>query len=405
MKTIKVLLFLISLFCFNFSQAQWTNLNAPSSNYETYQAVAVSVDGKNISSYMSDLSGKAYVVTSHDYGNTWQSYEQAKVGYTIPTAPVASVTTFWDGDVLFYVSADGAFRKSTDFGATTSILSSTARSLSFPILRLPNGKWYVADAGYNWVSTDKGVSWAQTSAGVYGIAYVTANNGSIVALQNNTVIIYSLDGLTWNKSTVPAGIDGGGNTPRLSKAADGTILAYFYSTPTSFILKSTDNGLTFQLVNATIPANTNIMYYFENDIIAADIVGTTYKSTDGGLTFTKINTTKLMNSFSGMITNGLNIYLYGMSGIYRYGTLKTGFEELFADSKLVIYPNPCKDKLTVRSGTELEKYSIYDMDGKKVQEAKPTSNLIDVNSFEKGIYFIVAYDKKGAQSKIRFVKN
>jgi len=388
------------------ANAQWTALNVPKSNYETYQSLAVSDDGKNLISYMSDISGKAYLVSSHDYGATWQTYEQLKVGYSFPTAPVASVTTFWDGDVLYYVSADMAFRKSTDFGATTSILSSTARSLSFPVLRLPSGNWYVGDAGYNWLSTDKGVSWTQTTGGIYGIAYVTANNGNMVALQNNTVIGYSSDGLTWNKSTVPAGIMGGGNTPRLSKATDGTILAYFYSTPTSFILKSTDNGLTFQLVNATIPANTNIMYFYGNDIIAADILGTTYKSVDGGLTFTKINATKLLNSISGMITNGSSIYLFGMSGIYRYGGgVTTGVAISQSPNKLNVFPNPCRDVVTLQSDMAVSSYTITNLQGQLIaQNTLPLTNQIDVHAVSKGIYLFTTIATNGQKSTVRLVK-
>ena len=385
--------------------AQWTSLNVPKSNYETYQSLAVSDDGKNLFSYMSDMSGKAFLVSSHDYGTTWQTYEQQKVNYSIPTAPVASVTTFWDGDVLYYVSADMAFRKSTDFGATTSILSSTARSLSFSVLRLPNGNWYVADAGYNWLSTDKGVSWTQTTGGIYGIAYVTANNGNIVALQNNTVIGYSSDGLTWNKSTVPAGIMGGGNTPRLSKAADGTILAYFYSTPTSFILKSTDNGLTFQLVNATIPANTNIMYYYKNDIIAVEILGTTYKSTDGGLTFSVLNSTKLLNTVSSMISYGNNIYFYGMSGIYRYGAVKTETADLQSINKLEVFPNPCYDVITLQSDYPISSYIITNMEGQLISKSTHyLTNRIDVSYLLKGIYLLTTVTSNGQKSTLRLVK-
>lgn len=82
--------------------------------------------------------------------------KSTKVNYSDLIAPAESVTTFWEGDVLYYVSADMAFRKSTDFGTTTktttNILNSTARSLSFPILRLQSSNWYLADAGYNWIS-------------------------------------------------------------------------------------------------------------------------------------------------------------------------------------------------------------------------------------------------------------
>jgi photosystem II stability/assembly factor-like uncharacterized protein len=404
MKTFKIFLFAISLLSFNFIQAQWTDLNAPSSNYETYQSLAVSDDGKNLFSYMSDLSGNPFLVSSHDYGSTWQKYPQPKVNYNVPTAPVAAVTTFWEGDVLYYVSADMAFRKSTDFGATTIKLNSTARSLSFPILRMPNGNWYVGDAGYNWVSTDKGANWTQSTGGIYGIAYITTNNGNIVALQNNTVIGYSSDGLTWNKSGMPAGIMGGGNTPRLSKAADGTILAYFYSTPTSFILKSTDNGVSFQLVNATIPANTNIMYFYGNDMIAVDILGNTYKSSDNGLNFSKINSLKLLTTVSGMITNRKNIYLYGMSTIYRYGNSPTGIHDMQPQSNLIITQNPCKDKLQFVSNDNLKDFTIYDLAGEIVLKNRISGEYIDVSCLHSGVFLISVTDNLGQYKIAKFMK-
>jgi hypothetical protein len=203
---------------------------------------------------------------------------------------------------------------------------------------------------------------------------------------------------------MPAGIMGGGNTPRLSKAADGTILAYFYSTPTSFILKSTDNGVSFQLVNATIPANTNIMYYYDNDIIAADILGSTYKSVDGGLTFSKLNTSSLLTTVSGMITNRKNIYFYGMSTIYRYGNSPTGIQELQPQSNLIFTPNPCKDKLQFVSIDNLKDFTIYDLAGEIVLKNRISGEYIDVSCLYSGVFLISVTDKLGQYKIAKFMK-
>lgn len=121
---------LLSLMLLMVSQtnAQWTAMNVPKSNYETYQFLAVSDEGKNLFSYMSDMSGKAYFVSSHDYGATWQTYEQLNVNYKIPTAPITNESIFWEGDVLYYDSSDGAFKKSIDFGHTFTVQNTESRS-------------------------------------------------------------------------------------------------------------------------------------------------------------------------------------------------------------------------------------------------------------------------------------
>jgi hypothetical protein len=203
---------------------------------------------------------------------------------------------------------------------------------------------------------------------------------------------------------MPAGIMGGGNTPRLSKAADGTILAYFYSTPTSFILKSTDNGVSFQLVNATIPANTNIMYFYGNDMIAVDILGNTYKSSDNGLNFSKINSLKLLTTVSGMITNRKNIYLYGMSTIYRYGNSPTGIHDMQPQSNLIITQNPCKDKLQFVSNDNLKDFTIYDLAGEIVLKNRISGEYIDVSCLHSGVFLISVTDNLGQYKIAKFMK-
>lgn len=371
------------------TNAQWTSLNVPKSNYETYQFLAISGDGKNLFSYMSDMSAKAYFVMSHDYGDTWQKYEQPKVGYSIPTAPISAETIFWEGDVLYYVSSDGAFKKSTDFGQTFTVQNTSARSLELPIQRDIDGKWYVANSGYNWVSTDKGVNWTQTTGGIYGTAYVTAANGNIISTQNNGTIGYSTNGINWQSPTVPSGLPSGSGSS-LSKASDNTLLWFKFASP-SKLLKSIDNGVSWQLVNATLPTNTKRMFYFGNDIIAYEILGTTYKSTDGGLTFAKLNTTKLLNSISGLITNGMSIYLFGMSDIYKYGTAETGLSAMQPNKKYAIYPNPNNGNFTIETNESSTNsiVEIYNLMGERVFNQPINNSKTAINSgLKQGIYFV-----------------
>lgn len=386
--------------CVNQSNAQWNSLNVPGSNYETYGVVAVSDDGKNLFSFESDITGNGYFVTSHDFGNTWQKYLQAKVNYNIPTAPVDNSMIFWNGDVLYYISADGTLKKSVDYGATVTTVNSQPPSYR-PILRSPDGKWYQPGSGYWHVSTDKGLSWTKISGGIDGIAYTTAKNGNIVGLISNGGIGYSPDnGVTWTASSLPAGTIW--QYTSITKATDGTLLAFYYSSP-SILLKSTDNGVTWQKVNATIPANIKVICYYGNDVIAYSILGTTYKSTDGGLNFVALDPKQIMMSISSMISNGKNIYLHGMTGIYIYGNTPTGIESL-SEYKLSVFPNPCTNIIHLESSKTVDSYLLTDISGRIVTQGIVTDSKIDVSQINSGIYILSATTNDGNKSTVKIIK-
>jgi hypothetical protein len=400
MKKNYLFVLIITLCSASSANAQWNSMNAPASNYETYQTLAVSDDGKNLFSFESDMSGNGYFVTSHDYGNSWQKYKQEKVNFNIPTAPIENSTTFWDGDVLYYTSADGTFKKSIDFGASISTVNSRPPSYR-PILRSPNGKWYQPGSGIWHVSADNGASWKDQPDGIDAIAYITAKNGNIVGLISNGGIGYSTDnGVSWKGSILPA--DAKWQYTSITKATDGTLLAFYYSSP-SILLKSTDNGISWLKVNAVIPANTKVICYSGNEVIAYSISGTTYKSIDSGLTFAPINSKQIMNSITSMLSNGKNIYLHGMTGIYIYGNTSTGIVS-FSEDKLAIFPNPCQNSIHIKSDESYTSYLITDLAGKAVKQGAITDSNIDTNSIIPGIYILNITQKQGKNSSVKIIK-
>jgi hypothetical protein len=397
----KYLFILTGLMLFaNQSKAQWNSLKAPSNNYETYATLAVSDDGKNLISFMSDINGKAYFVGSHDFGSTWQTYLQTTTNFITHSAPINGETAFWEDDVLYYTDFDGVFKKSTDFGATFSTQNKQLPSYR-PVLRTTDGKWYQPGSGYWHVSTDKGISWNTLSGGIDGIAYITAKNGNIVGLISNGGIGYSEDnGSTWKASTLPAGTTW--QYTSITKATDGTLLAFYYSSP-SILLKSTDNGVTWQKVNATIPASTKVISYYGNDVIAYSITGATYKSTDGGLSFVALDPKQIMMSISSMLSNGKNVYLHGMTGIYIYGNTPTGTKSLSED-KLSVFPNPCKNIIHLESSKTVDSYLLTDITGKIVDQGIVSDSKIDVSEINSGIYILSATTKDGKISSVKIVK-
>jgi len=66
------------------------------------------------------------------------------------------------------------------------------------------------------------------------------------------------------------------------------------------------------------------------------------------------------------------------------------------NDSLVVYPNPAREYFAIRTteGILLDKVILYNISGKKILERnikEPSENLIDMQGFENGIYFLVCY--------------
>jgi len=78
--------------------------------------------------------------------------------------------------------------------------------------------------------------------------------------------------------------------------------------------------------------------------------------------------------------------------------LNSDFEDQKISSKLIAYPNPCKEKFSVSlpPETELATMTIYSVDGKLMYQQKGIKNdeLIDISALPKGAYLIHVLDNK-----------
>ena len=83
-------------------------------------------------------------------------------------------------------------------------------------------------------------------------------------------------------------------------------------------------------------------------------------------------------------------------------TLTTEDNEL---ANLVIYPNPVKDVLTIETPVSITNRvaTVFDSNGKRVLNAKLTSNNFDVSSLSSGIYFL-RLEANGKAIKRKFIK-
>ncbi len=218
--------------------------------------------------------------------------------------------------------------------------------------------------------------------------YCVANNGNLVATYNSGVAYSTNGGNTWVAATFsPTGswID---SKNSISKASDGTLL-YLCSTDTK-IYKSIDNGVTWQQITATLPVNPIKMLYSGTDIITLSTNASTHKSTNGGASFTQMTpiTGGILNSGNGMANSSTDIFISGMSAIYKYAST-AGIAENTNQNNIILFPNPSTGIFTCVSSLTISEIKIYNELGEIILNNKidsPTTT-INLTGNPKGLYF------------------
>lgn len=77
-----------------------------------------------------------------------------------------------------------------------------------------------------------------------------------------------------------------------------------------------------------------------------------------------------------------------------------GTNDIVANDKVVVYPNPVKDFINIKSSEKIESIGIYNLVGQKLQSEQLKNNLLDVSYLAKGVYVL----KIQTQSALKTVK-
>jgi len=73
-------------------------------------------------------------------------------------------------------------------------------------------------------------------------------------------------------------------------------------------------------------------------------------------------------------------------------------------SKFLIYPNPVRDILNIKTDNPVSSYRIYSLDGRKlIEENKLNNSKIDVSNLTKGNY-LIKFQTKGKEQTTKFIK-
>ena len=70
-----------------------------------------------------------------------------------------------------------------------------------------------------------------------------------------------------------------------------------------------------------------------------------------------------------------------------------------------MFPNPVKDKLTVKSAVDINKIEVYSILGEKVLSNNLSNNTLNMESLSKGIYLLKLYQDNQVIGVKKVVKN
>lgn len=103
------------------------------------------------------------------------------------------------------------------------------------------------------------------------------------------------------------------------------------------------------------------------------------------------------------IVNGSDIDFQPTLNI-KYGTRTlTTNNDFSTKSRIEIYPNPATSNLTIISDLEINKISVFAMNGQKVMETSENLNEINIDHLNSGMYLIEIQSETGIE-KLKFIK-
>jgi len=131
----------------------------------------------------------------------------------------------------------------------------------------------------------------------------------------------------------------------------------------------------------------------------AIVTGTSYSDntipSGGDITYV-VKAVELKTTASGS-------YFNQSLGVRDNAIFTVGLSDLEA-SQIKIYPNPSHDKITVK-GVNLKSYTIYDLQGKSVQNGTLYNPTIDIQNLKNGTYYIETIDVNGDVNRSKVIRN
>jgi len=270
---------------------------------------------------------------------------------------------------------------------------------------------------------------ASGSSGIDLVCSYNKGNRLFLGGGSNNVIKYVDNGNFANIQTGTIASQGSGSdVVRFFEA--GANLFAVVDAGTNKLFKSTDNGVTWTIVNTTYNSspltssfiigtpNGNI-FFLETSTGTSDNV---FLSTDGGATAVKIpnglptNGIHIGPTIGKILTNGNKVWYQvcaantvdfvrtdtSIAGLYVFNSSSNGIDQLVKDDMFSVYPNPTANSILIKSHLSILTYQITNTLGQLIKSDKFTNEPIDISNLKNGIYFITitTSDRKIVSKKI-----
>ena len=169
-----------------------------------------------------------------------------------------------------------------------------------------------------------------------------------------------------------------------------------------FVTADGTSGVT-NSTNISLVFNQAVTGLTANDIVVTDGTGSVVK---GALTGSGTNWTLALTSITSEGNISLTINDFGTFHVTNNPQTVAVYKEnasvieTVESNKIMIYPNPVKNKLSIKADLEIKKVEICDLTGHNVKLLNATTlqngmQTIDVSSLRNGIYLVKVYANNG----------
>ncbi len=109
--------------------------------------------------------------------------------------------------------------------------------------------------------------------------------------------------------------------------------------------------------------------------------------------------TSVLSAGTYEVTKGDVANLYYMSIAYASGSARTNIAER-EQERLILYPNPVVDQLTLKAEQEIESVQLYNLMGVLIKSYGPSEFTLDMGAVASGSYLLVVVTENGIQKEL-----
>ncbi|WP_157859414.1 T9SS type A sorting domain-containing protein [Chryseobacterium angstadtii] len=288
-------------------------------------------------------SGEFEIYTTSNGGTTWTRVPGANIPNPLTDEYGYNGGYYAVGNNIFFYTGKGRIYKSTDKGLTWTVLATNS---------------IIGDFGGTTESGD--MAWSDSNTGIIVRKTFTGTTPTGLQFHKTTD-----GGATWSQITY-TGLTAANNISDITYVPGTDILLAVSSSNT--------NGGSWKSKN-----------------------GTKWTAIDTGVQHLSVRCSDVNTCFSGGFNTSATV-----GGMFKSTQVLATSEAVNAAKQTIIYPNPTKGEINIKTDQKIKMISVVDMSGKTV--IKTDSGKTDLSSLPKGTYIIKAELSNGTAATEKVIK-